>query len=179
MFTRGHQLQLFIGWWAQDPLVFLIPDKKAAIKQRLPSQAGPRSATPAEAALTHQAYKEIFQLPVPLPSDLRSVLDDRIGVYQNARSFGQDSIDDVAFLYGALNSCILPVLYALLGTCAYLLRTLDQGMRTRTFAPSHTDAARFFIAGIAGGVVGLFSNLMISHDTLVSPLGMAFIAGYG
>jgi hypothetical protein len=179
IFSRSRQLGVFIAWWAQDPAVLLIQDKLRELKRRLASPTGPKTEEPDEAWLRHQAYKETFQLPVPLPPDLRTVLDNQIVIYQNARSFGQDSIDDVAFIYGAVNACILPVLYALLGTCAYLLRSLDQGMRSRTFTPSHTDAARFFIAGIAGGVVGLFSNLLSKQDTLVSPLGIAFIAGYG
>ena len=123
-------------------------------------------------------YKSTFQLPVPLPADLEPVVTGRIQVYQDARSFGQEVIDDVSVFYGAMTTCILPMLYALLGTCAYLLRSFSQEMRTRTFIPSHSDSARFLIAAIAGGVVGLFNNFTVTEGASVPPLALAFVAGY-
>lgn len=131
-------------------------------------------------------YKATFQLPVPLPDDLQGlqqVLSGRILVFQDARQFGADVTDDVSVIYGAIGTVILPVLYALLGACACLLRAYAQGMSTRTFVPSHSDSARFLIAGIVGGVVGLFSNFTIpqgagNQGTSVSPLAIAFLVGY-
>ncbi len=124
------------------------------------------------------AFKSTFQLPVPLPSELGPVVSGRVLVYQDARSFGQDVVDDVSVFYGATTTCILPVLYALLGTCAYLLRSFSQEMRTRTFIPSHSDSARFLIAAIVGGVVGLFNNFTISQGASIPPLAIAFMVGY-
>jgi hypothetical protein len=123
-------------------------------------------------------FKRTFQLPVPLPSELVSVLSGRILVYQDARSFGQEVVDDVSILYGAWATCILPVLYALLGTCAYLLRCFAQEMSSRTFVPSHSDSARFLIAAIGGNVVGLFSNFTTNQAASISPLAIAFLVGY-
>jgi len=123
-------------------------------------------------------YKATFQLPVPLPSNLQPVLSGRISVFQDARSFGQDVIDSVSVSYGAIANTILPVLYALLGTCAYLLRSFSQEMSNRTFVPSHSDSARFLIAAIAGGVVGLFKNVGIGEEATIPPLAIAFIVGY-
>jgi hypothetical protein len=123
-------------------------------------------------------FKKTFQLPVPLPSELVSVLSGRILVYQDARTFGQDVIDDVSIFYGAMAACILPVLYGLLGTCAYLLRGFAEEMNRRTFVPSHSDSARFLIAAIGGGVVGLFSNFTINQGASISPLAIAFLVGY-
>jgi len=123
-------------------------------------------------------FKSTFQLPVPLPPELAPVLSGRILVYQDARAFGQDVVDDVSILYGAMATCILPVLYALLGTCAYLLRSFAQEMRSRTFVPSHSDSARFLIAAIGGSVVGLFSNFTINQGASISPLAFAFLVGY-
>ena len=123
-------------------------------------------------------FKRTFQLPVPLPSELVSVLTGRILVYQDARAFGQNVVDDVSILYGAMATCILPVLYALLGTCAYLLRGFAQQMSSRTFVPSHSDSARFLIAAIGGSVVGLFSNFTINQGASISPLAIAFLVGY-
>ena len=123
-------------------------------------------------------FKRTFQLPVPLPAELGSVVSGRILVYQDARAFGQDVVTDVSILYGAMATCILPVLYALLGTCAYLLRCYAQEMSSRTFVPSQSDSARFLIAAIGGGVVGLFSNLTINQGASISPLAIAFLVGY-
>ncbi len=123
-------------------------------------------------------FKRTLQLPVPLPAELGPVVSGRILVYQDARTFGQDVVADVSILYGAMATCILPVLYALLGTCAYLLRCYAQEMSYRTFVPSQSDSARFLIAAIGGGVVGLFSNLTINQGASISPLALAFLVGY-
>jgi hypothetical protein len=123
-------------------------------------------------------YKSTFQLPVPLPPDLYPVVSGRVVVYQDARAFAQDVMDRVSIFYGAMSSCILPVLYALLGTCAYLLRSFSQEMSSRTFVPSHSDSARFLIAAIAGCVVGLFKNVAIGDEASIPPLAIAFIVGY-
>lgn len=127
-------------------------------------------------------YKSTFQLPVPLPTEdyeqLQALLSGRIMVFQDARQFAQDVMDDVSVTYGAIGNCILPVLYALLGTCAYLLRSYAQAMSTRTFVPSHSDSAHFLIAGIAGGVVGLFNNFSLGQGASLPSLAVAFIVGY-
>lgn len=124
--------------------------------------------------------RKTFQLKVPLVSiaDLVEGSNDRLTVYQEVRAFGQDTVDDVSVFYGAITTCILPVLYALLGTCAYLLRSYEQEMRSRTFALSHSDYPRFMIAAIAGAVVGLFNNLTITQGASIPPLAIAFLVGY-
>jgi hypothetical protein len=125
--------------------------------------------------------KDTLQLPVPLPLDLRRVAEGRIIVYQDVRYFGQSIIDDVSVFYGAFATCILPVLYALLGTCVYLLRNFEQETSNRTFTPSQADFHRFFIAGVAGAVIGVFNNFTIagaSAAPIGSPLALAFVVGY-
>lgn len=121
----------------------------------------------AEVLQQKDGYKSTFQLPVPLPDDvprLQKVLSGRVMVFQDTRQFGQDVTDDASVAYGAIGTCILPVLYALLGTCAYLLRSYSQSMSTRTFVRSHSDSAHFLIAGIAGCVVGLFNNFSLAGE---------------
>jgi len=153
IYSRTRQLNKFIANWGYDPFAAQVNDPKVG-------------------------YKTLFQWPVPLPHDLRPCVDDRITVFQTTRKFGQDVINDVAVAYGAIASCILPVLYALLGTCAYLLRSYAQGMSARTYVPSHSDSAHFLIAGIAGGVVGLFSNFTLAPGASIPPLAIAFVVGY-
>ena len=118
-----------------------------------------------------------FQLPAGLPN-LAQAVDDRTTVYQDVRYFAQSLLDDVSFFYGAITTCILPVLYALLGTCAYLLRSFEQQMNARTFMPSEANSARFLIAAIGGAVVGLFNNFTITQGASIPPLAIAFLVGY-
>jgi hypothetical protein len=118
-----------------------------------------------------------FQLPAGLPN-LVEATDDRIRVYQDVRYFAQSLLDDVSFFFGAITSCLLPVLYALLGTCAYLLRSFEDQMRSKTFIPSVANSARFLIAGIGGAVVGLFNNFSITQGASIPPLAIAFLVGY-
>jgi hypothetical protein len=150
--SRARQLNLFIFNGAKDPF-------------------GEIRGNPAE-------LKKKLQLPVPLADDLAAVSNERIQVYQDVRYLGQSVVDAVAVFYGAITTCILPVLYALLGTCAYLLRSYEQDMKNHTFLPSHADFPRFMIAAIAGGVVGLFNNFTISQGASVPPLAIAFLVGY-
>ena len=150
--TRARQLNWFIFHAEKDPFEGLRSDP-AKIKEKL-------------------------QLPVPLPPNLADVTTGRIAVYQDVRSFGQGAVDDVSVFYGAITSCILPVLYALLGTCAYLLRSFQQDMASRTFTPSHADSPRFLIAAIGGAVVGLFNNFVVTQGASIPPLAIAFLVGY-
>lgn len=118
-----------------------------------------------------------FQLPEGLPN-LSEAAEDRTQVYQDVRYFAQSLLDDVSFFYGAITACLLPVLYALLGTCAYLLRTFEKQMALRTFIPSSANSARFLIAAIGGAVVGLFNNFTITEGASIPPLAIAFLVGY-
>ena len=122
--------------------------------------------------------KEKFELPYGLKlEDLPAARDRITKTYQDVRYFAQNITTDVLTFYGAFNTCILPILYALLGTCAYLLRSFEDQMTTRTFTPSVANSARFVIAAIGGTVIGLFSGF--TSQASASPLAMAFLVGYG
>jgi len=100
--------------------------------------------------------------------------------YQQIRYFAQDVQRRTAVYYGAITKFILPPLYAILGTYAYLLRLFSEQVKLRTFVPSISDKARFIIAGIGGIAVGLFSNSFNLETTAsLSPLAIAFLVGYG
>jgi hypothetical protein len=118
-----------------------------------------------------------FQLPPGIPN-LAEAAEGRTQVYQDVRYFAQSLLDDVSMYYGAIATCLLPVLYALLGTCAYLLRTFEKQMALRTFTPSVANSARFLIAAIGGAVVGLFNNFNITEGASIPPLAIAFLVGY-
>jgi hypothetical protein len=123
------------------------------------------------------AIKKEFQLPVPLDDPLGAARR-KISTYQDVRYFAQSILDTVSVYYGGATVCFLPVLYALLGACAYLLRTFEQQVRMRTFAPSDANTARFVTAAICGAVVGLFNNFNVAQGASIPPLAVAFLVGY-
>jgi hypothetical protein len=149
--TRARQLNVLVFHLERDPFAGIRSDQKK--------------------------LHDTFQLPSGLP-DLVQANNALTTVYQDVRYFGQSLLDDVSFYYGAISVCLLPALYALLGTCAYLLRTFEQQMATRTFVPSTADSARFLIAAIGGAVVGLFNNFTIGQGASIPPLAIAFLVGY-
>jgi hypothetical protein len=120
---------------------------------------------------------DMFELNPGL-TDFAWAAGERTRVYQDVRYFGQSLVDDMAVFYGAITTCFLPVLYALLGTCAYLLRTFELQTSARTYTPSVADAPRFVIAGIGGAVVGLFNNFAMGQGISIPPLAIAFLIGY-
>jgi hypothetical protein len=118
-----------------------------------------------------------FELPSDLPN-LSAALSERISVYQEVRYFAQSVRELISTVYGAIAAGVLPVMYALLGACAYLLRMYQEQVKSRTFTGSDTHAARFVIAAIGGGVVGLFKNFTVGDGASISPLAIAFLVGY-
>jgi hypothetical protein len=52
--------------------------------------------------------------------------------YQEVRRIADGVQDNISIFYGAMGSCILPILYALLGACAYLLRSTEKQFKLRT-----------------------------------------------
>ncbi len=124
--------------------------------------------------------KETFELPLGLldRSAFYKAATDRIGVFQDVRYFAQSTQEIVATVYGAIATCILPVLYALLGACAFLVRSFEERIQTRTFTLSDAHLARFVIAAIGGAVVGLFNNFTVTQSASIPPLAIAFLVGY-
>ncbi|HTA40850.1 MAG TPA: hypothetical protein VK789_00305 [Bryobacteraceae bacterium] len=156
IYQRGRELNALILWSETDPYSDIRDITKKDNKK---------------------ALHDTFELPLPL-SDFSKATNDKTAVYQDVRYFAQSALDDVSFFYGAFATCLLPALYALLGTCAYLLRTFEQQMAAKTFVPSTADSARFLIAAIGGAVVGLFSNFTIGQAASIPPLAIAFLVGY-
>jgi hypothetical protein len=138
----------------------------------------PASIDPYYAFRSHpDQLSQIFELHLPL-TDYGQATLNCTQTYQKVRYTAQHLADDVSFYYGAVSSCILPVLYALLGAFAYILRTFERRVSTRSYVPSSADSARFVIAAIGGAVVGLFTNVTTGGGIKVSPLGIAFLVGY-
>jgi hypothetical protein len=116
----------------------------------------------------------LYMLNTNLPAES----EFRIRIYQNVRYRAQNAQEGVSLWYGAAAKYILPLLYALLGACAYLARRLDRELRARTFKGDARHRVHLVIAGIAGLVVGLFTNFTGSQGASLPPLAVAFLAGY-
>jgi hypothetical protein len=123
------------------------------------------------------AVRKILELPQGLP-DLPLAADDMIAVYQSVRHFSLTIVDRVSVWYGAMGACVLPVLYALWGACAYMLRLFEAQIRNRTFTATEATTARFVIAAIGGAVIGLFNNFNVAQAPTLPPLAVAFLVGY-
>jgi hypothetical protein len=119
------------------------------------------------------AITKMLELPPGLPN-LALASTERICVYQRARYYAQSTEESAKIFTGAVATCILPVLYALLGAGAYVLRRLESQLRSRTFL-NEARSPRFITAAIAGAVVGVFN---FGQGVSVSPLAIAFLAGY-
>ena len=121
--------------------------------------------------------KQRFELPVPLVDHAGAAVQ-KIGVLQDVRYFAQSIQETISIFYGAITTCLLPVLYALLGACAFLLRSFEDQIKSRTFTTANAHLAHFVIAAISGAVVGLFNNFTLTESASIPPLAIAFLAGY-
>jgi hypothetical protein len=104
----------------------------------------------------------------------------KLAVYQDIRAMAQNAEHTSDFLWSAIVAFVLPVLYAVLGTLAFILRDLCARTRNYTYHASHarcSNHARVIVAAIVGTVIGLFDKFMDSSIS-ASPLAIAFIAGY-
>lgn len=136
---------------------------------RSKASAAPKTQAP----LTSGSPLELLPgLDVPLSQELT----EKVKEYQNVRNFGNSIQEKVTVYYGAIATCVLPVLYALLGAGAYLLRMFEDQIKSRTLISGDRHVARFLIAGIGGLVVGLFSN--VTQGISFSPFAVAFLVGY-
>ena len=108
-----------------------------------------------------------------------SIIDQgfvKLAAYQDIRAFARQAQQMNLVIYGAVTAYVLPVAYALLGACAFVLRNVAAQTGTKTYRPSYLNRARLIIALIAGTVVGLFNNF--TQGVSVSPLAVAFLVGY-
>jgi hypothetical protein len=111
------------------------------------------------------------------PLEIADQIKQKIDFYQDVRYFAKRTQEAAQLAYGAVAACILPILYALLGACASLLRIFADQTRDRTYLSSFANPARLLIAAIGGVVVGLF-NINIGQAASLSPFGIAFLVGY-
>jgi len=77
----------------------------------------------------------------------------------------------------------LPLLYGLLGTCVFVLRSLTTDIRARTFTETSEIGyrIRLYLGSLSGMVIAWFITPETSGEFLrtLSPFALAFLAGYG
>ena len=117
-----------------------------------------------------------LELKPGLDVRLAQELTTMVVQYQDVRSSGNAVQEKITLYYGAIGTYLLPVLYALLGAGAYLLRLYEDQIKNHTLIPGDKHVARFLIAGIGGLVVGLFNNVF--QAATLQPFAVAFLVGY-
>jgi hypothetical protein len=123
-----------------------------------------------------QIMKQNFELAPGLDVLLSHEFAKKVAIYQDVRAFGEAVQETGSVFYGAFATYILPILYALLGSSAYLLRSYESQIKNRTYVGSGRNAAHFLVAGISGMVVGLFNN--VTQSVTIPPFAEAFLVGY-
>ena len=101
-----------------------------------------------------------------------------IKLLEKMAPFAEELIDTVAVMYGAINACVLPILYAWLGACAFLMRRSCKEIGEATAIGRNSATGRLVMAGIGGMVIGFFNNLVVDNGVSVSPFALAFLVGY-
>jgi hypothetical protein len=90
----------------------------------------------------------------------------------------------------AISTFLLPILYAAIGSIAYILRKISVQLKDTTFSSSSPirHALRLWLGVMMGLIIGAFSNLTAmlgptgapaDQGVVASPLAIAFLAGYG
>jgi hypothetical protein len=102
---------------------------------------------------------------------------NQIVAYQLIRNYALATYKTNTVFYGGITTYLLPAVYALLGASLYGFRLSARLIRRRSFLPSDAHSARYFIALIAGIVIGLFGSL-VPKELALPPLAVAFLVGY-
>lgn len=115
-----------------------------------------------------------------IPQDAINQGFQKIAVYQDIRAMATYARDIILVTVGSITGFLLPVLYAWLGACASILRQLRSDTTACLFHPEYSKVANraHVTTGVIVGIsIGLFSNLL-QTGTDISPLAIAFVAGY-
>jgi len=128
----------------------------------------------------HHKFDEM-QITAGLPTTVSALQEETTRltkVYQEVRLFATNVQDATAVIWGAVSTCILPVLYALLGACAYVLRSFTQQTEGANLCPllRHTGTVYYCRDRRRGRrPVQQFHH---RPGISLSPLAIAFLIGY-
>ena len=111
----------------------------------------------------------------------QNILDALGGLKGNQQKI-ELSLESSKSTLAILNQYILPLLYGVLGSLAYTLRALSIEIQNVTFTRGSDIrySLRWPLGMLAGVTVGLFfDQTKLSGFAAITPLGIAFLAGYG
>jgi hypothetical protein len=179
LMLKGNSAML--AWWdVFTDLAGLTPEE--AQSAVAPARAQTIAGTAPSADGAGAAYFANFTGDLVQEEDLRSkivtienaLVNDQLGV--------EISLLNSKSTLDILSQYVLPLLYGLLGSLAYILRTLSREIHNVTFTRgSEIRYSLRWPLGMLGGVtVGLFFDpANLTGLAAITPLGLAFLAGYG
>jgi hypothetical protein len=170
-----------LAWWdVFTDLAGLTPDE--AQSAEVPARAQTIVATAPSVDGAESTYFANFADDLVQAEELQ----DKIVAIENALVNDQLGVE-ISLLNSKstldiLSQYVLPLLYGLLGSLAYILRTLSREIQNVTFTRgSEIRYSLRWPLGMLGGVtVGLFFDPAdLTGFAAITPLGLAFLAGYG
>jgi hypothetical protein len=179
LMLKGNSAML--AWWdVFTDLAGLAPDE--AQSAEVPARAQTIAATAPSVDGAGSTYFANFADDLVQAADLQ----DKIVAIENALVNDQLGVE-ISLLNSKstldiLSQYVLPLLYGLLGSLAYILRTLSREIHNVTFTRgSEIRYSLRWPLGMLGGVtVGLFFDpANLTGLAAITPLGLAFLAGYG
>ena len=124
-------------------------------------------------------WREIFELDpkkITTAKNIPAYLDiftKKLEFYQKVRSFAKDIQEDNQVAFGVVSTFVLPILYAVIGACAYRLRVLLEQVKIRAYSPAEEESAARLLTAVIAGVINRFAE-----GLSLSPLAIAFLVGY-
>lgn len=105
--------------------------------------------------------------------------DPAIRRFEWARGDNYRTQQAANLIVGVIGTFVLPILFGTIGVVAFIIRSTSDQIRNSTFSTSSPirNVMRVALGALAGVVVGLFGDL--STQLSLSPLAIAFLAGYG
>ncbi|AUI67684.1 hypothetical protein [Beggiatoa leptomitoformis] len=115
------------------------------------------------------------------PTILQPATSSTISSYTPETAMRMDILlQERQFILRALQLYLLPVLYGLLGASAYVLRVLTVEIRELTYVKESNISYRLRIqlGALSGLAIGWFTEPNVASFSALSPLALAFLAGY-
>jgi hypothetical protein len=110
-------------------------------------------------------------------NDIAKEIVNQIAAYQRIRDYAISVYKTNTIIYGGISTYLLPTIYALLGAFPYGFRYDSRLIREKRYLRSGANNTRYFIAAIAGLVIGLFGSVLPKNISLPA-LAVAFLVGH-
>jgi hypothetical protein len=167
-------MYLMTKWWNRFGINLEKPSPSPSTERK------PTVTPPAEASTAGNTRPEPSETPEAEPPGSLSPSKEGIksDLEKNIRT-----LVAVETEVNIIQTYVLPLLYGLLGACAYVLRQLALEIRARTFRRELgiTYWLHIFLGGLAGLAIGWFLRPEGGSDGLIrglTPFALSFLAGY-